>query len=141
MSESERAAQAGVADAIGQLSEQTRVLVRREIEAVQREMLDRGRQAGPGIALAAAAAVFSLLAGASAYRWSLRLLEKVLPPASAAFVSMTLCGAAAGGAAVAGARRLRTAPAPVPVDTAAVTGAAARAAARGDAAGGPAAGS
>lgn len=110
--------QAGIADAFGQLSEQTAELVREEIAAAQREMWAKGRQMAPGIALVGAAGLFGIFATASAYRFSLRLLEKMLPPSVAAFVAMSGSAAAAVAAALAGVERIRTAPVPLPTTTA-----------------------
>lgn len=110
--------QAGIADAFGQLSEQTAELVREELAAAQREMWAKGRQIAPGIALVGAAGLFGIFATASAYRFSLRLLEKLLPPSVAAFVAMSASAAGAVAAAVAGVGRIRTAPVPLPTTTA-----------------------
>lgn len=126
MTESTQDPQAGIADAFGRLSEQTGALVRQEIEAAQREMVAKALRAAPGVAALGAAAVLGLFAGASFYRFVLRLLEKPLGPAGAAFTAFALSSAGAGGLAVAGVARLRQAPAPLPTETAARTASVAR---------------
>ena len=86
-----------------------------------------------------ASGVLGTLAVSSSYRWVLAVLERRLPPASAAFVALLGYGAAAGGAAVVGAGWLKAAPVPVPSETARdVTGVVAGAAsdARGTSTGG-----
>jgi len=100
VTEPEQTPQAGIADALGNLSEQTRLLVRREIDSAQRELWGKVKASAPAATLVATAGVLAVLATASAYRCSLRLLEKGLPPA------------------VAGAQRLRELPAPFPTETA-----------------------
>jgi len=116
--EPEQTPQAGIADALGDLSEQTRLLVRREIDSAQRELWTKVKASAPAATLVATAGVLAVLATASAYRCSLRLLEKRLPPATAALLGAGVYGAGAVGAAVAGAQRLRELPAPFPTETA-----------------------
>lgn len=114
----EQSPETGIADAFSQLSDQTASLVRREIEAAQKETLDKLKQSAPGAAMLAMAATMGVLSAASAYRWTLRLLEKRLGPASAALVATAGYGAVAGYLVVEGVRRLRAAPKPLPTDTA-----------------------
>lgn len=118
MTETPESPQAGIAEALGDLSEQTRILVRREIDTAQREMWEKAKESAPALALLGAAGALGLLASASAYRLTLRLLEKQLSPASAAFAAAVFYGAGAAGAAVAGGRRLRELPSPFPAETA-----------------------
>lgn len=118
MSETPQEAQEGVADAVRGLSDNTRVLVRHEITAAQREMLDKARQALPGIGLLGAAALFGAASAASVYRLSVRLLEKSLPPATAAFVAAAGYGAASGAAGAAGFQLLRASQPLFPAETA-----------------------
>jgi hypothetical protein len=110
--------QAGIAGALTDLSEQTRILVRDEIAAAQRETWGKVRAIAPATGLLGGAGVLGLAASASAYRASLRILERWLPPTAAALVATAVYGAAAAGAGVVGARQLRTLPAPVPAETA-----------------------
>jgi Putative Actinobacterial Holin-X, holin superfamily III/WS/DGAT C-terminal domain len=118
VTETPESPQAGIAEALGDLSEQTRILVRREIDTAQREMWEKAKESVPALALLGAAGALGLLAAASAYRLTLRLLERHLSPASAAFTATVCYGAGAAGAAVAGGRRLRELPSPFPAETA-----------------------
>jgi hypothetical protein len=117
----EQTPQEGIAHALGDLSEQTRSLVRQEIDAAERELWEKALAAAPAVALGGIAAGCALLAAASAYRWSLRLLERAVSPPAAALLATVGYGAAAGVAGAAAYRRFRAAPAPLPTETAAHT--------------------
>jgi hypothetical protein len=119
----EQRPQAGIAEALGDLSEQTRLLVREEIDAAQREMWGKTKAAVPAIGLAGVAGVCAVMAAASSYRFSLRLLEKWLPPATAALLATIAYGGIASGVGVAAARGLRNVPPPFPTETARNVGA------------------
>lgn len=108
MTETPQEAQAGVADALRDLSDNSRALVRHEIAAAQQEMWDKAKQAMPAVALLGAAAFFGILTAAASFRLSNRLLEHVLPPATAALTATAVYGAAAGTAGALGVRRLQT---------------------------------
>jgi Putative Actinobacterial Holin-X, holin superfamily III len=108
----------GVAAAVTQLTEQTTGLVQQEITAARREVVGKLTANLPAAAMLGVAGLMSVFALASSYRWVLALLEKRLPPASAAFVALLLDGAAAGTAGALGAKWLKAAPAPVPSETA-----------------------
>jgi Putative Actinobacterial Holin-X, holin superfamily III len=124
MTQTPETPQEGIADALGTLSEQTRVLVRQEIEAARQEMWDKGKAAVPALALSAVAATLGLFAAAASYRLGLRLLERRMPPGAAALAAMMLYGGGAAAAAVAGARRWRELPPLFPTRTARQAGAA-----------------
>src|SRR4051794_8219605 len=123
MTEQHQSPQAGIAGALTDLSEQTRILVRDEIAAAQRETWGKLKATAPALGLLGAAGVLGLAASASAYRTSLRVLERWLPPAGAALVAAVLYGGGAAAAGVAGVQQLRTLPAPFPTETLAETGA------------------
>ena len=106
-----------MAEALHNLSDQTRVLVRHETGAALREMWQKAKQGGPAAALLAASGFLGLLAAASSYRLSLCLLEKRLPPATAALVATLGYGTAGACAAVLAAQRMRELPLPVPAET------------------------
>lgn len=91
--------------------------MRHEVTAAQREMLAKARKSAPALALATASATFGLLAAASAYRLSLRVLEQRLPPAAAALIATLGYGAAAAGAGVVAARQIRQLPPLFPTGT------------------------
>jgi hypothetical protein len=65
----------------------------------------------------AAGGAAALLAAASAYRLSLRILEARMSPAKAALLATTLYGAAAAGLITAALQRIKEAPAPFPTET------------------------
>lgn len=113
-----RTPQQGISEALQDLSDQTQVLVRREVDSALRETWDKARQSAPVMGLLVASGALALLAAASAYRFSLRLLEKRLSPAGAALAATIGYGAAAAGAGVLGARRIRQVPLPLPTETA-----------------------
>ena len=118
MTETPEQAQAGVADALHDLSENSRALVRHEIAAAQREMLGKARQSLPALGLLGAAALCGTFSAAASFRLSLRLLEKRLPPATAAFAAAAGYGVAAGAAAAVGLQRLQAVQPLFPAETA-----------------------
>lgn len=118
MSETPQEAQAGVAGALRDLSDNSRALVRHEIAAAQKEMLDKAKDALPAAGLLGAAAFFGAASAAAAFRLSLHLLEKALPPTAAALTAAVGYGAAAGAAGAIGYQRLRELPPLVPAETA-----------------------
>jgi hypothetical protein len=122
MTETPDEAQAGVSDALHGLSENSRALVRHEVDAAQREMWVKVKEGAPAFALLGVAGFLGLLSAAASYRLSLRLLEKLLPPVPAALVATAGYGAGAGCAAVFGLRRLRDVPPLLPAETARQTG-------------------
>lgn len=114
-----------VTEALGGLGEQTKALVRAELDAIRAEMWDKAKAGAPALALGGAAITFGLCAGASSYRLSLRVLERLVSPTAAAFLATVGYSGAAATAAVAAARRLRDLPPPLPTETARRTGEAA----------------
>jgi Putative Actinobacterial Holin-X, holin superfamily III len=129
MTEPRDTGQEGMAEALHTLTDETQQLARREMTAALREMWAKARASGPALGLLAVSGCCGLLAAASGYRLSLRLLERRLPPASAALVAALGYGAAAAGAATLAVQRLRQAPLPIPSGTARQAGQAAAAAA------------
>ena len=118
MTENPRPAQEGIADALQDLSRNSRTLVREEIGAAQQEMMDKAKEAAPAFALVAAAATLGLLATAASYRATVRLLEKFLPPVPAALTAAAGYGAGATYTGVLAARRIRQLPPLLPTGTA-----------------------
>lgn len=118
MSDSSRSPEAGIAEALAQISEETRALVRTEIERARDETVRRARAATPAAALLGAGALFGLASVASAYRLVLRILERMSTPSVGAFLAMAGFGAGAVVCLGKGRGRLAEAPAPLPVDTA-----------------------
>lgn len=78
----------------------------------------KAKQALPALGLLGAAAFFGTLSAAVSFRLSVRLLEKSLPPAGAAFAAAAGYGAAAGAAAVMGVQRLQAVGPLFPAETA-----------------------
>jgi Putative Actinobacterial Holin-X, holin superfamily III len=118
VSETSQAPQEGIAEALHDLSDHTATLARREVNSAMREMWRKARQGGPAAVLFAASGVLALFATVSAYRLSLRLLEKRLSPVAAAFAATSGYGAAAAAAGALGYLQLRQAPLPLPTETA-----------------------
>jgi hypothetical protein len=118
MTEAPDEAQAGVSDALHDLSENSRALVRHEVDAAQREMWAKAKESAPTFVLLGAAGFLGLLSAAASYRLSMRLLEKLLPPVPAALIAAIGYGAGAGCAATLGLRWLREMPPPLPTETA-----------------------
>jgi hypothetical protein len=118
MAETPETPQAGIAEALGDLSDQTRVLVRHEVEAAQREMCEKAKASAPALVLLVAAGALGLLAAASSYRLSLRLLETRLSPPAAALAATLAYGGGAACAAVLAARQIRQLPPLFPAETA-----------------------
>lgn len=107
-----------MAEALHTLTDETQLLARREMRAALDEMWAKARASGPALGLLAAGGCCGLFAAASGYRLSLRLLERRLPPASAALVAALGYGTAAACAAALGIQRLRQVPLPIPSGTA-----------------------
>jgi hypothetical protein len=118
MTEAPDEAQAGVSDALHDLSENSRALVRHEVDAAQREMWAKAKESAPTFALLGAAGFLGLLSAAASYRLSMRLLEKLLPPVPAALIAAIGYGAGAGCTATLGLRWLREMQPPLPTETA-----------------------
>jgi hypothetical protein len=118
MTDNPEAAQAGIADALQELSENSRVLVRQEVDAAQREMWAKAKDSAPAFGLLGAAGVLGLFAAAASYRLSVKMLEKLLPPVPAALTAAAAYGAGAAYTAILATRRLRELPSLLPTQTA-----------------------
>jgi hypothetical protein len=81
-----------IAGTIGDLSQQTRNLVRREIDSARMEMLEGVKAGAPVVVGFLAAGLSATLALASAYQWTLRILERRMSPAGAAFTASVAYG-------------------------------------------------
>jgi hypothetical protein len=88
---------------VDELTSDTARLVRAEVRRGQQELLDKAKEASKGAALLGGAAVLGGLAAGTSAAFTVRLLGKVLPGPSAAFVTTLLY---AGGAAALGASGL-----------------------------------
>lgn len=118
MTDAQQSPQSAIADSLGQLSDQTGVLVREEIHKAQQEMWEKATLAAPALGMLGAAAICGILTVASSYRLTLRVLERWMGPAAASVVAVGGYGSAAGWLAVTGAGVLKKAGPPVPTETA-----------------------
>jgi hypothetical protein len=118
MTDNPEEAQAGIADALQELSENSRVLVRHEIDAAQREMWAKAKDSAPAFGLVGAAGFLGLFAAAAAYRLSVEMLEKLVPPAPAALIAAAVYGGGAAYTSVLAVRRLHELPSLLPARTA-----------------------
>lgn len=116
--------EAGVAGSLHDLSEQTRRLVRQEIDAAQQEMWDKAKASAPALGAAALAGALGLFAAASGYRFTLRVLEAAMPRPMAALLATVGYGVGAAGAASYAVGRFRELPPLLPSETARQAGAA-----------------
>ena len=104
---------------IGDLSDQTRRLVRDELRLATSELREKGKHAGAGAGLAGAAGVIALFGGGALIAAAVLALALVVP----AWLSALLIGGAllviGGIAALVGRRQLSSATPPVPQEAAA----------------------
>lgn len=106
-----------IAGTVNELAAETRRLVHDEAKAAEEEVVSKARASAPVLALFAAAGLLALLAGASLYRFAMRLLERLLPPTLAALTAAGAAGAGALALVRAGSKRLGEIEAPAPADT------------------------
>jgi hypothetical protein len=118
MADTQNGTQDSMADAVHTITDQSQKLARREMRSALLETWQKATASAPALGLLAASGGCTLLAAASSYRLSLRLLEKRLSPVSAALAATLGFGGAAAAAATLGTRWLRNLPPPVPTRTA-----------------------
>jgi hypothetical protein len=106
-----------VNDLLRSLSQDLSSLVRNEIQLARAEVVAKSREAGRGAALLAGSGVLGALATGMSGVYVLRVLDRWLPPRTAAFVATSLYGAGAAGLARAGLAELRRVGPPVPERT------------------------
>lgn len=96
-------------EAIDRLVDDATAVARQESGRAWREIRATVEEAGPGVALLAGAGACAVLAAASAWTATLRLMESVVPRRVAAALLFAGYAAGAGTLAAAGLRRLRAA--------------------------------
>src|SRR5215207_119760 len=108
-----------VGELVKDLSAQTSTLVRKEIELARVELQQKGKVAGKGAGMLAAAAVFGLLAMAALSAAIIALLDKAMDTWIAALIVMALWAVVALVLAKSGQKALQraTPPAPQTVET------------------------
>jgi hypothetical protein len=108
-----------IGELVKDLSAQTSTLVRKEIELARAELQQKGKDAGKGGRLLAAAAVFGLLAMGALTAALIALLDKAMATWVAALIVMALWAVVALVLAKAGQKALKraTPPAPQTVET------------------------
>src|SRR5215217_9598116 len=109
----------GIGDLVKDLASQTSTLVRQEIQLAQAEVTQKGKVAGKGAGLLAAAAVAGLLALGALTAGLIALLDKAMDTWIAALIVMALWAIVAFVLAKAGQKSLQqaTPPAPQTVET------------------------
>jgi uncharacterized membrane protein YqjE len=109
----------GVGELVKDLASQTSTLVRQEIQLAQAEVTEKGKVAGKGAGLLAAAGVFGLLALGALTAGLIALLDKAMATWVAALIVMALWAIVAFVLAKAGQKALQqaTPPAPQTVET------------------------
>ena|SRR5829696_9829773 len=108
-----------VGELVKELSSQTSTLVRKEIELARAELQQKGKVAGKGAGMLAAAAAFGLLALAALSAALIALLDKAMDTWIAALIVMALWAVVALVLAKSGQKALQraTPPAPQTVET------------------------
>jgi uncharacterized membrane protein YqjE len=104
----------GVGELVKDLASQTSTLVRQEIQLAQAEVTEKGKVAGKGAGLLAAAAVFAVLALGALSAALIALLDDAMPTWVAALIVMALWAIVAAVLAKAGQSALKRATPPVP---------------------------
>ena len=104
----------GVGELVKDLASQTSTLVRQEIRLAQAEVTERGRVAGRGAGMLAAAAVAALLALGALTALLIVVLDSVMALWLAALIVMLVWAVVAAALAAAGRSALQAATPPVP---------------------------
>ena len=106
-----------IGELLKQLSHETTMLVRQELDLAKAEMAQKGRKAGLGAGLLSGAAVFGLLALGALTAFFILALDGALPNWAAALIVAAVYGAIAGVLALRGKERVQEAGKPVPEQT------------------------
>ena len=103
-----------IADLTRQLSEQTKTLVRQEVELAKAELGERGKRVGVGAGMFGGAGLFGLFAFATLTACLVLALSEAIEPWLAALIVTVAYGAIGGVLALSGKNRVQEATPPMP---------------------------
>ncbi|HEV7806206.1 MAG TPA: phage holin family protein [Solirubrobacteraceae bacterium] len=106
-----------IADLTRQLSEQTKTLVRQEVELAKAELGEKGKRVGIGAGMFGGAGLFGLFAFASLTACLILALSEAMEPWLAALIVTAAYGVIAGVLALSGKKQVQEATPPVPEQT------------------------
>jgi uncharacterized membrane protein YqjE len=106
-----------IADLTKQLSEQTKTLVRQEVELAKAELGEKGKRVGLGAGMFGGAGLFGLFAFAALTACLILALSEAMAPWLAALIVTVAYGAIAGVLALSGKKQVQEATPPVPEQT------------------------
>lgn len=110
-----------IAASLDELGLQARRLIRSEAQAAEHEVWDKAKASAPVIGLLGGSGLCALISAACLYRFSMRMLERLLPPSLAALLAAGVSGTGSVVLLRAGMARLNTLRAPLPSETARAT--------------------
>jgi len=103
-----------IGELVKDLASETSTLVRQEIDLAKAELTERGKQAGKGAGMLAAAALVGLLAAGALTACLIAVLDRAMATWLAALIVTVVYAAIAGALAVTGRKQIREAAPPVP---------------------------
>jgi hypothetical protein len=106
-----------IGELMRELANETTTLVRQELELAKAEVREKGRKAGPGVAMVGAAAAVGLLALGAFTAFFILVLDGALPNWAAALIVAAAYGAIAALLYLQGRERVKEAGPPVPEKT------------------------
>ena len=106
-----------IADLTRQLSEQTKTLVRQEVELAKAELGEKGKRVGIGAGMFGGAGLFGVFAFATLTACLILALSEAVEPWLAALIVTVVYGAIAGVLALSGRRQVQEAAPPMPEQT------------------------
>jgi uncharacterized membrane protein YqjE len=106
-----------VSELLKQLSQETTILVRQELELAKAEMTEKGKEAGKGAGMFGAAGIVGFLALAALTAFLIGALDTAMPFWTAALIVGVVYAAIAGVLALNGRNNIKRATPPVPEQT------------------------
>jgi MFS family permease len=103
-----------IGELVKDLASETSTLVRQEIDLAKAEMTERGKRAGKGAGMLAAAAVVGLLAAGALTAFLIAVLDLAMATWLAALIVTVVFAAIAGVLAMTGRKQVREAAPPIP---------------------------